>query len=398
MRRVTRWLIGIVLTMQVIAGVRVVARLIGSARGVRIRTVHSQAAEAGAVSVIVPVLNEAARLEPCLEGLMDQGDEVAEILVVDSGSTDATSDIVRCFAERDARIRLLDAAPIPDDWNGKPWGLHVGERHVADTVRWVLTIDADVRPRPPLVSSLLAHAGEHGLRMMSVATPQGVSGRAEAPAHTSLLATLVYRYGIPGVVTRDPEAVQANGQCFLIDRALLDDVGGFNSVSCSVVEDVTLARHCAAIGEPVGLFEPEESGALVSVEMYHGWYDALVNWTRSLPMRDRYFGRRSWRRLADLGLAMGLPPIALLVSRVWTTMPFRRTVARVNGVLVVTRLGTQAGMRRAYDSLPATHWAAIIVDPVIVGVISWRAFQRQHHWRGRAVMVERRSAAKPGGL
>ena len=42
------------------------------------------------VSVIVPVLNERTRLEPCLDGLIAQGREVAEIIVVDGGSDDGT--------------------------------------------------------------------------------------------------------------------------------------------------------------------------------------------------------------------------------------------------------------------------------------------------------------------
>lgn len=391
MNRLPRWCTAALLAMQVIAGIRVVVRLLTTSRGVRIQTVRQVSAAAGPVTVIVPVLNEASRLVPCLEGLMLQGPDVVEIIVVDGGSADGTRDIVRRFAERDLRIRLVDASPIPDDWNGKPWGLHVGLRRASDETRWVLTIDADVRPKPALVPSLLTHAERHSLRAMSVATPQEVGGVAEAVVHTSLLTTLVYRYGIPGGATSDPEAVQANGQCFLIERALLDGVGGFASVAQSVVEDVTLARHCARLGEPVGFYEPEDASALVTVEMYDGWYDALVNWSRSLPMRDRYFGWRSWLRMAEMALAMGMPPVALLVSALWSGMPRRSIVARVNAVLLITRLGTQFGIRRAYAALPNTHWAAIPIDPVIVTLIVARAFRRRHRWRGREVGVERRT-------
>ncbi len=396
MMQILRWCIGIVLLLQAVAGVRVVSRLIGSSGGARVETARREGK--ASVSVIVPVLDEADRLAPCLEGLVGHGGDVAEILVVDGGSTDATRDIVRRFAERDLRIRLVDAAPIRDDWNGKPWGLHVGSHHIAADTRWVLTIDADVRPQPALVPSLLAHATKHNLRVMSIATPQRVSGSLEAPVHTSLLATLVYRYGIPGGATSDPESVQANGQCFLIERSLLNEVGGFASVAQSLVEDVTLARHCAAGGEPVGFFEPADAGALVTVEMYAGWYDALVNWSRSLPMRDRYFGVRSWMRMADLGLTMGLPPMALLAGSLWQGMPLRRLTMRVNAALLITRLGTQLGMSRAYVALPMTHWTAIIADPVIVALVWRRTWQRHHHWRGRTVVVEPTMAPAPSAF
>ncbi|HEV2108170.1 MAG TPA: glycosyltransferase, partial [Thermomicrobiales bacterium] len=68
------------------------------------------------------------------------------------------------------------------------------------------------------------------------------SGMAEGVIHPSLLATLVYRFGIPGQATDDVAKVQANGQCFLLERETLDSIGGFTSVQDSVCEDVTLAR------------------------------------------------------------------------------------------------------------------------------------------------------------
>ena len=40
------------------------------------------------VSILLPVLNEAERIERCLDGLMLQPNEVSEILVIDGGSTD----------------------------------------------------------------------------------------------------------------------------------------------------------------------------------------------------------------------------------------------------------------------------------------------------------------------
>src|SRR6476659_5296195 len=47
------------------------------------------------VSVVVASLNEAHRIQPCLDGLVAQDVLVREILVVDSGSTDGTAELVR---------------------------------------------------------------------------------------------------------------------------------------------------------------------------------------------------------------------------------------------------------------------------------------------------------------
>lgn len=385
MRASIRLLMGLLLAAQLLAAIRVIARLMRTGRGERIARVESSAAGIGSVAVIVPVLDEEARLGPCLEGLVAQGDEVREILVVDGGSTDDTAGVVRCWAERDPRIRYIDASPVPFGWNGKPWGLHAGSNNVPEDVRWILTIDADVRPGPFLVASLLAHARARDLRVMSVATPQRVSGPAEAPVHTSLLATLVYRYGIPGHAYAAPDDVQANGQCFLIDRETLATIGGFASVARSMIEDVTLARRCAAMGVPAGFYEPDPTAALVTVEMYAGWYDALQNWSRSLPMRDRQSGPSWWARMADMTLTMGVPALVLVTGAVSTSMPFRSLALRLNAGLVAMRIGTQAGMSRAYVALPSTHWLGVLLDPVAMAILWRQALRHVHRWRGRPV-------------
>src|SRR5678815_5946692 len=108
------WLLG---ALQIILGVRVVLRLIRGAGGVRIEAVNEPGFER--VSVIVPVLNETNRIRACLDGLMSQSEAVAEILVVDGGSSDGTQSVVEDYGSRDRRVQLIDASPVPWDWTGK---------------------------------------------------------------------------------------------------------------------------------------------------------------------------------------------------------------------------------------------------------------------------------------
>ena len=70
---------------QAVAAARVVVRLAVTASGARIPMVSGSDVSTGAVTVIVPVLNEEARLWPCLRGLMAQPAAVTGILVVDGG-------------------------------------------------------------------------------------------------------------------------------------------------------------------------------------------------------------------------------------------------------------------------------------------------------------------------
>jgi len=63
------------------------------------------------VSVIVPAYNAAATLGDQLAALLSQpAAHEIEVLVCDNGSTDDTSPLVRRWAERDARVRLVDAS------------------------------------------------------------------------------------------------------------------------------------------------------------------------------------------------------------------------------------------------------------------------------------------------
>lgn len=61
----------------------------------------------GTVSIILPCYNVAPYLDECLESLVRQTWEDLEIICVNDGSTDDTPDVLRGWAEKDARIRVI---------------------------------------------------------------------------------------------------------------------------------------------------------------------------------------------------------------------------------------------------------------------------------------------------
>ncbi|MCC6790794.1 MAG: glycosyltransferase [Thermomicrobiales bacterium] len=374
MRTLTRLFV----VIQLVLAIRVLSRMAKSASGSRIARSDETGSER--VSVIVPVLNEEGRLRPCLEGLIAQGDEVAEILVVDGGSADGTRELVARFTERDARVRLLDAQPVPDGVNGKAHNLRVGYGASAPSATWLLTVDADVRPAEGLVPALLAQARAERVAVLSVATRQRLADPIDGALHPALLTTLVYRFGIPGRATADPHAVQANGQCMLAARAALERVGGFDRVQDSICEDVTLARALAVSGERVGFYE---AGELIEVQMYASWRETWTNWTRSLPMRDRYTERSFWIGLAEVTLVQALPIWLALIGR--RVLGPEHPLTRLNGALAATRLGVLFGTRRAYVDPPPSYWLSPLVDLPAAIRLMWMAARRRHTWRGRAI-------------
>ena len=60
------------------------------------------------ISILVPCCNVEKYLRQCLDSIVSQTLRDMEIIVINDGSTDGTLDIIKEYAARDARIRVLD--------------------------------------------------------------------------------------------------------------------------------------------------------------------------------------------------------------------------------------------------------------------------------------------------
>ena len=92
-------------------------------------------------SIVIPAYNESARISPTLDRVLAyvalQSWKV-EIIVVNDGSTDATSEIVQSYAAREPRLRMI---ANPGN-RGKGYSVRNGMLHASGDVR--LFSDADM--------------------------------------------------------------------------------------------------------------------------------------------------------------------------------------------------------------------------------------------------------------
>ncbi len=109
------------------------------------------------VSVIIPVWNDAERLQTCLDALQRQSFPSGrfEIIVADNGSTDNSADVARSYEN----VRVV-SEPAPGSYAARNAGL-AGARGV-----YVAFTDSDCIPDRDWLSNLVraaAHAGEFGI-------------------------------------------------------------------------------------------------------------------------------------------------------------------------------------------------------------------------------------------
>src|SRR5262249_15139985 len=107
-------------TVLAVGGAALAAGNVATVRGARADAADVAAGDLPAdlaVSVLLPVRDEATRVAACLSALLAQeGVPRLEILVLDDGSTDGTGDIVRAMAAEDPRVTVLVGGPLPPGW------------------------------------------------------------------------------------------------------------------------------------------------------------------------------------------------------------------------------------------------------------------------------------------
>ena len=325
------------------------------------------------VSVLLPLRNEAHRLESCLRALLAQrGVADMEIVVLDDGSTDGTAAVVSAVADTDPRVRLVTGVEPPDGWLGKPHACHQLSRHARPSADVLVFVDADVVLAPDAIAAATAQLDDTGLDLVCP-YPRQITGTAGERLVQPLLQWSWLTFLPLRTAERSPRRslAAANGQFLAVRRVVYERAGGHASVRDQVLEDIALLRAVKSVG---GSGTVTDGTAIATCRMYESWDELRDGYTKSLWAA---FGSPAGAAatVAALGALYVLPAVAALRG---SKLGLAGYAAGVAGRVVTARATGGAGFPD-----PLTHPASI----VLFGALVVRSFAHrrrgQLHWKGR---------------
>ena len=234
------------------------------------------AAGLDSITAIVPARNEEQSIEAAVRSLATQP-EIAEIRVVNDGSSDRTAEILASLAAEIPRLRVIEASPLPPGWVGKNHAAWLGAQDA--TTDWLLFTDADVRHLPGSAAQALANAKFRRASLVSYSPAQRLESWWERAMIPFVFIRLAAHYSYARV--NDPQAAvaAANGQFLLVRRDAYLAIGGHLAAAAEVLEDVAIARRAKAAGFPLHFASGE---AIAETRMYRTFSAMWEGWTKNL--------------------------------------------------------------------------------------------------------------------
>lgn len=347
------------------------------------------------VSVVVPARNEAANIVACLRSLAASDYPEFEIIVVDDRSDDATAVLARSVASGNARrLVVIDGAPLPSGWLGKPWACHQGSEAVRGEL--ILFTDADTHHAPDLLTRAVLGRREEMADLLTVVGRQLMETFWEKVVQPHVFFTMLFRFPDFERVARNDnwrDAI-ANGQFLLFTRRAYERIGGHRSVRDEVVEDLALAQVVKRAGLRLRIRSAEAS---LATRMYRSLGDLVEGWSKNMLMGGLQ-SVPAWMRSI-------LPPVAFVGGfLLWLAAPMLLGLG-LAGILdagaspgreVLVWAGTVYALSvtlwvRVYHRMGAGWWYAPLY-PLAAVVFSWiylRSWTRGRNveWKGRRYEV-----------
>jgi len=191
-----------------------------------------------ALSIIIPARNEERYIKRCLQSLLWQHYESFEIIMVDDNSTDDTLDIAKTIKDR--RLKLITLRRTPRGWTGKSWASQVG--YLASKGKILLFTDADT-------FYYNKFAVLETVSLMQKERVDVVTGLPLIELRDFYSKLIMPLYNLFSILCAPSYSDLRNsksnvgyliGSFFIINKNVMDKIGGFRCVQSSIQEDTDL--------------------------------------------------------------------------------------------------------------------------------------------------------------
>lgn len=322
------------------------------------------------ITVLIPARDEADTIGRTLESLRLQGCGL-RVILIDDQSRDDTVNLAHAVGLE--RLQVIAGVPLPEGWTGKLWALEQG-REFVQTPR-VLLLDADIQLCPGIIAALkhkLASEGRHLVSLMVRLRMQSFWEKLLMPAFIYFFR-LLYPFALSNNGSRWVAA--AAGGCVLLEKSMLERIGGFEPLRGALIDDCSLARRVRDFGGStwVGV-----THSAISLREYPALADVRAMISRSAYTQLHYSLTLLLLCTGLMGVAFCLPVIGLFAPAPAPALAMLALAAMMASYIPTLRY---------YQLSPA--WGLLMP---LVGVLYlamtwesairyWRGLRSQ--WRGR---------------
>jgi len=241
------------------------------------------------VTILIPAHNEAPVINDTLTAMLalEYPADRYQVIVVDDGSTDETAKLVRAFAERDARVRLVSVAP-GEGGRGKSRALNIGLGHT--DAPFIAVYDADNSPEPPALRYLMAQLVLHPELGAVLGKFRTDNWSRNLLTRFISIETLTFqsivqagRWKLFGVSTLP-------GTNFAIRRSALEAIGGWDEDA--ITEDAEMSIRVYMAGQRIKMI-PYAVTHEQEPETWRVWFRQRTRWVRG----NNYVARKFFHQI-----------------------------------------------------------------------------------------------------
>lgn len=327
------------------------------------------------VTVAIPARNETEVLGSLLDSVLASTYPKLEVLVLDDCSQDKTSEVIKSYAQ--TGVRFLHGQEPKEQWIAKNQAYQ--QLFEAASGQIILFCGADTTLGPETISRLVGHMENNNKSMISV-----------LPKHWSqdgwgrLVQPLRYwwQVAVPRRLFNRPAALST---FWMVRRKTLKDLGGFASVSRSVVPESYLARQIAKQADGYSFLRTTDD---VIVKSNKPLADQL---DRALRVRYPEVHRRLELVMSItaaeaflLVVPFFLVPVGIINGWVWVALPALLVVVLLSAANMA--ILSISGRLRKLEAL--FNFPIICMVEIVLGTISMLLYEfTVVEWKGRNVCL-----------